>query len=370
MHVLTFYHLGNADCCRIDLDNGKKLLVDYANTRDAEDAWDLRADLPTELRQDLRRNDRDYFDVVAFTHLDQDHIQGASEFFYLDHATKYQDEERTKIKTLWVPAAAIIEEGAEDEARIIRQEARYRLKKGRGIRVFSKPDLLREWLESQDLDLESRLHLITDAGKLAPEFSLETDGVEFFIHSPFASRLDQTDEPVRNIDCLAFHIRLQVDAVATDALFLSDCEHEAIDHIVEVTMDHGNEERLNWHVMKIAHHSSYLSLGPDKGEEETKPVPRVKRLLERHSQDKAVLVSSSNPVPNEDTDLPPHRQAAAYYRRVASSCGGRYVVTMEHPSKARPKPLVIRIDGRGHTVELPAASGAVAAIGASSPRAG
>jgi hypothetical protein len=56
--------------------------------------------------------------VVAFTHLDKDHIGGASDFFYLEHATKYQDKNRIEIKTLWVPAAAIVEEGTEDEARI------------------------------------------------------------------------------------------------------------------------------------------------------------------------------------------------------------------------------------------------------------
>jgi len=31
MHRLTFYPLGNADCCLIDLANGQKILFDYGD---------------------------------------------------------------------------------------------------------------------------------------------------------------------------------------------------------------------------------------------------------------------------------------------------------------------------------------------------
>jgi hypothetical protein len=33
---------------------------------------------------------RNYYDVVAFTHLDDDHICGSFSFFYLEHASKYR----------------------------------------------------------------------------------------------------------------------------------------------------------------------------------------------------------------------------------------------------------------------------------------
>jgi hypothetical protein len=71
-----------------------------------------------------------------FTHLDDDHIRGASNFFYMEHAQKYQDKvngkSRIKMREMWVPAAVITEEGCTEEDRIIRQEARHRLKKGTG----------------------------------------------------------------------------------------------------------------------------------------------------------------------------------------------------------------------------------------------
>jgi hypothetical protein len=107
---LTFHPLGNADCTRFDLADGRKMLVDYADMRNPDDSSDLRIDLPRGLKSDLRTAGRDYYDVVLITHLDDDHCGRADEFFWFEHATKYQGDGRIKIRELWVPAAAILEE--------------------------------------------------------------------------------------------------------------------------------------------------------------------------------------------------------------------------------------------------------------------
>lgn len=46
MHTVTFYNIGNADCIRVELANGKQLLFDYSDMRDPNDEDDLRCDLP------------------------------------------------------------------------------------------------------------------------------------------------------------------------------------------------------------------------------------------------------------------------------------------------------------------------------------
>src|SRR5205823_661857 len=116
MHILTFFPLGNADCCKIDLEGGQKILFDYANVRNGQDEYDLRTDLPTVLKADLKAANRDYYDVVAFTHLDDDHIHGATEFFWLEHDEKYQGDGRIRINEMWVPAAVIVEDTDKEEA--------------------------------------------------------------------------------------------------------------------------------------------------------------------------------------------------------------------------------------------------------------
>ena len=73
---LTFHPLGNADCTRIDFGDGKKMLVDYADMRNDNDPYDKRIDLPAELKADPRAANRDNYDVVCFTHLDDDHCCG------------------------------------------------------------------------------------------------------------------------------------------------------------------------------------------------------------------------------------------------------------------------------------------------------
>ena len=134
---INFFPLGNADTLRLDLADGRKVLVDYAAMRNEDDDEDKRCDLPAELRHDLKKAGRDFFDAVCITHTDSDHCKGFGEFFWLEHAAKYQDVDRIKIKELWVPAAAVLEEGLKGDARLVRAEARHRLRKGKGGKGLS-----------------------------------------------------------------------------------------------------------------------------------------------------------------------------------------------------------------------------------------
>ncbi|OGX48530.1 MAG: hypothetical protein A2243_03080, partial [Omnitrophica WOR_2 bacterium RIFOXYA2_FULL_38_17] len=350
MHKITFYPLGNADSYLVDLDKGKKLLFDYAQCRDEEDDKDRRIDLASALKNDLKESDRNYYDVVAFTHCDDDHIGGFSEFFYLQHAEKYQDEKRVKINELWVPAAIVIEEGLTGEAAILRAEARYRLKEGKNIRVFSRPDRLKDWLKKEGIDIEQRKNLITDAGNVVPGFSKTTDGVEFFVHSPFAVRHE--DKLIdRNETCLVMQATFLFENRETMFLLTADTHYDVWKDIVNITKYHKNEKRLEWDVFKISHHCSYTALNEEKGKDKTVPIEEVKWLFNKGNK-KGLLISTSKPIPNNDEDKqPPHRQAANYYKDVAYDIDGEFKVTMEHPSEINPKPLVITIDGFGATLK-------------------
>jgi hypothetical protein len=373
---LTFHPLGNADCTRFDLADGRKMLLDYANTRNADDPSDKRIDLPAELKADLRAAKRNYYDVVCFTHLDNDHCGGSESFFEFDWATKYQGNGRIKIKELWVPAAAICEEGVEDSARVIRQEARYRLRKGYGIRVFSRPDVLKDWFAANDLTIESRRHLITDAGQYVPGFSLNgPERVEFFIHSPFGWRLNEKEVIERNTDSVVFQATFREGLRHTSALFMSDINHDTISQIVDTTRKHKNDDRLQWDIFKIAHHCSYTAIGPDKGNDETKPVDQVKWLFETQGHMRGTMMSTSKSIPvtgsAEDKDVqPPHRQAAAYYKRVAATKDGQFKVTMDLPSVSKPKPSTIEITELGARVLTVSATVGAASIISTPARAG
>ena len=331
--TLRYYPVGCADTTLIELPDNRLVLVDFADYGDPDDASNKRIELSEALRERLDELGRTDIDAVAFTHLDDDHCHGAGDFFWFQHAEKYQSKDRIKIKELWVPAAAITEEGSKDDGRIIRQEARHRLKEGKDIRVFSRPQRLKDWLEANGLTLEKRQALITDAGKLIPGYSVTgPECVEFFVHSPFAKRQDENTVEDRNGDLFAFQAHFVIGGSDTYSLHFSDARHETLTDIVDITKYHKREERLKWDIAKAPHHCSYLSLSDDKGKDKTKPVPNVEWLWEKQGQQGAMMISSSKPIPlpgtAEDKDVqPPHRQAANYYRDVLEKLDGEGLIT-------------------------------------------
>lgn len=372
MAKLTFFPLGNADSCLIDLADGKKILFDFGDQKDRSDPKDKRIDLAEALRKDLEEADRDYFDMVAITHLDLDHVQGSAGFFWLEHAKKYQGDGRIKINELWVPAAVICEDRPDDDdGRVIQAEARHRFKEGKGIRVFSEPRFLEDWCKRNGVKLSDRKHLITNAGNVIPGFTKDANGVEFFAHCPFAHSTDSAEEFDRNNDSLVVQATFVESGTETKLILGSDVDHRMWTEIVKLTRKYKNDARLEWDIFKLPHHCSYLSLGPEKGKTTTEPVEEVKWLYETKGKDHGIIVSSSKPIPSDDSDnQPPHRQAANYHRKTTDDRVGHFVVSMEHPSVGDPQPLVITIDRFKATIVKRQKSGVAAAVAVSAPRAG
>ena len=84
-HQFTFYPVGNGDTSLLKLDNNKWILFDYYHQGQGEEDNSPVINLKQKLKDELTSNSRDYFDVVAFTHADNDHIKGCSDFFEFDH---------------------------------------------------------------------------------------------------------------------------------------------------------------------------------------------------------------------------------------------------------------------------------------------
>lgn len=380
-HQLVFYPVGNGDTSQIVLSQGRRVLFDFCHRKKADSADTPEIDLKKRLKEELDAAGRDYFDVVAFTHADADHIMGSTEFFELHHAGKYQGNDRIKIRQLWVPAAMVLESATNDQQSdefvILRQEARHRLLEGKGILVFSKPQALMDWLvpklKERGEAPTARDHLFIDAGTLVPGFSLTADGAEFFCHSPFIEHCDGGDI-IRNTAALVFNVRLQAGANTFDYLEVGDAHWEDLERIVRTTKWHGNDDRLAWDLINIPHHCSYLSLSDEKGEKETEPKPLVKELLLAGKQD-SYIVSCSKPVVDIKESYnqiqPPHIQARKAYERYLKEVNGRkFLVTMEEPNATRPEPLVFDVTAGGISWTKMALVGAPAIVTSRPSRAG
>jgi len=381
IHQVVFYPVGNGDTTQIILNSGKRVLFDFCHRAKSEESDTPEIDLKAVLRADLKKAGKDYFDVVAFTHADQDHICGSTEFFELQHAKIYHGDGRIKIKELWVPAAMLLEEADNDHQQeefvLWRQEARHRLLQGKDIRVFSKPSALMDWLvprlKERDEAASARDHLFVDAGTLVPSFDLAMDGAEFFCHSPFIKHCEEGDI-IRNSAALVFNVRLRADGYDYDYLEVGDAEWCDLEDIVHITQYHGNNDRLKWDLFNIPHHCSYKALNEEKGERETAPTPPVEYLLKQGKSD-AYIVSCSKPIPDERSAYsqvqPPHIQARNAYERYLKEIKGRkFLVTMEEPNANKPEPIVFQVSAGGVTWLKASVLGAPAIISSPPPRAG
>jgi hypothetical protein len=368
MTKIIFYPLGNADTCLVKLSNGLQFVFDYADMNDPDDATDKRIPLAKQFKDDIGWPKCKEVDVLAFTHGDNDHVKGAAEMFWFEHAEKYQGKDRVKVKELWVPAALIVEEGSEDDTRVIRAEARHRFLAKSGIKIFARPEHLKEWLESKGKKLADYQHLIVNAGRCVPGFTLEDQGVEFFTHSPFSKT---TGEGVldRNDNCLVMQATIRECSRDTRFLITADSTWDSWVEIVQATQSHKNEARLAWDLFKIPHHCSYLSMADEKGKTKTKPTPEFEWLLEQGTE-RAVMVSSSWPIPATTEDQPPHVETYRRYKETTDKLDADLVVTMEHPTVKNPAPIVISVDTSGVTMKREITSGISIVTSTQSPRHG
>ena len=378
MHKIKFYPVGNGDTSQIVLDNGKRILVDYRHVKSSEDNKGPEINLAQTLRAELEESKRNYFDVVAFTHGDKDHIENSTEFFWLEYKKEFQGDDRIKIKELWVPAALIIEDLAKDELSteiaFWRQEARYRLINGSGIKVFSRPDQLKKFLEDAGLTVESRQHLIVNAGQLVDTFNIDADGVEFFCHSPFMKHVDEGDD-LRNGAALIFNVRFKIGAQTYDYFCVGDSDCTVLEDIVAISKLKGNEDRLAWDLYNIPHHCSHHALNPEKGEKVTVPVKGVKELLLKGQEGGYILCSSDKIEITSaayEQKMPPHIQAKNTYIAYLKEINGcRFIVTMEESPSGKPAPIVFKIESHGIYLDaIPASSGITYVASQQTPRAG
>ena len=257
--------------------------------------------------------------------------------------------------------------------RVLRQEARYRLLKGSGVRVFSRPEMLKGWLAEHGLTLQSREHLITDAGRLVPGWNLQTEGIEFFVHSPFAHRHDAgiTD---RNQNCLVMQAVFLHAGCLSRMLITADSEVDDWNLIVDITRAHAEKDpsrmdRLKWDIFKCPHHCSYGAISKEKGVTITRPSDQFGWLLEQGSR-KSVMISSSWAIPKTDETQPPHFQTYNRYKQTADDLDADLRVTMEHPTANAPGRVVVQIDGSGVMLKKESVAAGVSIISQRSPRMG
>lgn len=340
---LVFFPIGNAETCLLSLNNGSKILFDYADMFDGS-ATDDRYDIKKELGAIKE------FEIVLFSHAHDDHTRGASDFFFLDHAKKYQSDTRAKIKELWVSAAFLLDTDLENnsDAKILREEARYRLKNGYGVKVFANPNNLSDWLKEHEIKYEDVDHLIVHAGQtLELPDTLEGE-MKVFVHAPFSDESEEVND--KNDPSIVLQVCLINDKHETNILITGDTPYQVLDKIVDISTENDNEKYLAWDIYDIPHHCSYTGLN-DKGEKEVRvitPTENIQWLLTQSGKN-AYMVASCVKITEETS--PPHISAKRAYEKYSAE-DVSFLATMEHTplSGGKPTPIKFLIDSMGVTL--------------------
>ena len=88
---------------------------------------------------------------------------------------------------------------------------------------------------TKDSQLPTEESLIFDAGQLVPGWLAAIQGVEFFVHSPWASRTDDGSYVERNDGCLVLHATFEADQARTKVFFGADIRQEPLSDIIRIT---------------------------------------------------------------------------------------------------------------------------------------
>jgi beta-lactamase superfamily II metal-dependent hydrolase len=350
--TLTYYPLGNAQTMQLELNNKKRILFDFASKHDSKDASDKRCKVVDEF-DGVKK-----FDVVLFTHAHEDHVKGAAEFFNMEYSGK--NDEGVKIEELWLSSAFVTDNPSCEDSRVIRQEARARLKAGEAVKVFGHSKELSEWLEGAGITEDSVEHLIIHAGhNILHDLG---DEVSFFLHAPFSDDCDDVTD--KNDPSVVMQVRLSNGERETNLFITGDVTCKVLDEIVSRTCENNNEEYLKWDLYDIPHHCSDTGLCMEKTDEEVVPMENIKWLLQQ-SGTNAHMVASCNPLSESDTP-PPSAEAVEVYETYSKE-DVTFRITMETPKESAPKPMMFTINENGITYK-PSTSHAF--LSAPAPRAG
>jgi hypothetical protein len=346
----VFWPVGTGDSTTVVVDQNTVMQVDLHDLAKADDDDTHEVPVVDLLVEALPKGEdgRPYLAVFALTHADKDHCSGFRELL-----------DRVTIGQLWATPRLWREFDGEDAPELCKDAMAFQEESIR--RVAATKKALAEGTEPGSGDRILVVGYDTDHDKHAyselPDEYLATpgdsitklDGKDFtgrfeaFIHAPFKDDCAEA----RNDTSLSMQVTLAEDGGQDGTmLLLGDLAHDTIMKIFEYSERNNRERYLSWNLLLAPHHCSkkvmYVRVdGKDVLKDD------VLGAFAKHARAGAVVVSSSCPIPAADVEgnNPPHRMAADRYREIVDS--GRFLCTMEWPSKEDPSPVVFGVDASG-----------------------
>lgn len=374
---LTFFPVGNGDMTLIELESGRKILIDMNIRASADDSNDVTPDVAAQLRERLERDDKGrlYVDALLVSHPDKDHCTGLVNHFHLGAADKWSKEaDKIFIRELWSSPMVFRRASKNhtlcDDAKAFNQEARRRVnfyKDGNSVDDGERILILGEDENGKTNGLESILVRVDE------QFTKVNGTYDWSMTVRLLAPLpkeenEETEETLsKNDSSTILQFSLTGEGHPDMCRYLSGGDAEVA---IWERLWKRHESRTDWlsyDVMQTPHHCSWHTLSydswSDKGED-AQICQDAKNALSQ-SRENAIIVASCKPIKADDSD-PPCIRAKREYVTMAE----QFLVTMEHPKESAPTPLEIKINQSGSSVVKQALIGGAAIISRPAPKAG
>jgi hypothetical protein len=353
------FRVGNGDMTLVELESGKRVLVDINIRCAADDPDDDTPDVGSQLRDLLERDDEDrlYIDAFLLTHPDADHISGLACHFHLGSPDTWsKTDDKILIREMWSSPIIFRRKCRKThtlcpDADAWAKEARRRVALFKSVGSLESGDrikILGEDIEGKTDNLGAILV------KVDQTFSFIDGEYDSTFSALLLGPLPPADEDEEEV------LSKNNSSVIIQFTFASGSEKQAARYLfggdAEVAIwerqwakHKNNPERLAYDVLIAPHHCSWHSLSWDswsKKREEAKVSSDARHALGQ-ALTGAVIVASSCPVEDNEND-PPCIRAKREYVSIIKPKGGEFRCVADGNGD---EPLVFEINWAGPKIK-------------------
>lgn len=369
---LHFPPVGNGDMTLIKVEDGKTLLIDCNIRQKADSDSNETFDAGTWLREQLERDDegRLYVDGFVNSHPDLDHIAGLRNHFHLGPIEDWSEDD-DKIVIGEMLSSPIVFRRASASHPLCADAKAWNTEARRRVKVFEdngsaehgdRIRILGEDIDGKTHDLEDILTRVTE------NLSNLNGGPAAFdclLLGPLSHSDDEDDEDLltKNNSSVVMRFDLHHDGETDGCLFLTGGDSEVVIWEKIWAREEGSPENLTYDVLQSPHHCSWRSLSHDSWSDsgEEAEVSDDAREALAQSRDGCIIVASSKPIKDEDTD-PPCIRALREYEAIADDSDGVFKCVGEEPNEQNPDVLVIEVTNKGPKIRAKTAKKTKAAF--------
>lgn len=347
--TLSFFPVGNGDMTLIELESGRKILIDLNIRAVADDPDDETPDVAEMLRDRLKRDTkrRRYVDALLITHPDKDHCTGLRKHFHLGPPNEWSARaDKIFVREIWSSPMVFRRASRNhvlcDDAKAFNREARRRVQRFREARgEVIDGDRILILGEDEDRKTDDLKPILIYVDQAFSRVNGQNDrSMTARLLGPLPKEEDDDEEVLsknNSSTILQFSLAGAGNHVADKCRFLTGGDAEVAIWEKLWQRHRWRYEWLSYDILQAPHHCSWHSLSHDSWSElgEKAEVCEDARNALSQARDGATIVASSDPIKDDGND-PPCIRARREYVGIVGNVNGSFRCVGEYPSEGSP----------------------------------